>query len=167
MFESCLRWFLINFDTSMFILALIFIVLHSQVLKTLPESEVVFRWISLFVLGFTCLYAFTVHTFFPSFTVAVLDWPKSPFQFEVGIANLAFGVLGVLAFKASYGFRLATVIGSTCWFWGDALGHIYHMVKYHTFVLATTSSWFWLDLFVPLILIICLVKLRPGKRIFA
>ncbi len=42
---------------------------------------------------------------------ASIGWPAgSPFQFEVGIANLSFGILGILCLKFMDNFWTATVI---------------------------------------------------------
>lgn len=81
------------------------------------------------------------------------------------MADLAFGLLGVLSFKASYGFRLATVIGVTCFLWGCAIGHINQMVIHHNFTIGNAGSWFWLDILLPILLIMCIVKLKPGALI--
>jgi 4-amino-4-deoxy-L-arabinose transferase-like glycosyltransferase len=53
--------------------------------------------------------------FFISDTVAQsIGWPKgNPFQLEVGFANLALGVLGIVAMGRRDGFREATVIAVT------------------------------------------------------
>ena len=50
--------------------------------------------------------------FFLSDTVAQsIGWPKgNPFQLEVAFANLAIGVLGIVAMGRRHGFREATVI---------------------------------------------------------
>ena len=73
-------------------------------------AETFLSYILLLVIGITGLQAFIMHTFFPEFTSAFIGWKPSPFEFEVAVADLSQGVLGVLAFSASRGFRLATVI---------------------------------------------------------
>ena len=65
-----------------------------------------------------------------------------------------FGVLGVVgAFSKSRGFRLATVLGVTVWFWGDAAGHIYQMVAKDDFSPGNAGTWFWLDVISPAVLL--------------
>jgi len=52
-----------------------------------------------FNIGISGLYAFMGHAFFPNKVAAYIGWPPgSPFQFEVAIADLSFGVLGILCF---------------------------------------------------------------------
>jgi hypothetical protein len=141
-----------HFELTMLLFALFFIVLHLIVRKkNVSFYEVVFRWVVLFSLGFTSLYVFIMQAFFPILTASSLGWQMSPFQFEVALANLSLGVLGVLSFRASLGFRLATVLSAVIMLWGDAIDH---------FTPGNAGSWFWLNLIIPLILLICFVKLK-------
>ena len=49
----------------------------------------------------------------PAQSAPAVGWAPSPFQYEVGIADLTIGILGLGAFRASYGFRLATTARSS------------------------------------------------------
>ena len=164
--DSCISYMLMNFSLVMFVAAIILTILDRVVCAIrhhqLSGYEILFRWLALLPLGVTSLYAFVMHAFFPVFTAATIGWSNSPFQFEVAVANLGFGLLGVLAFSASYGFRAATVIGALCWLWGDAVGHIYQMVSNHNFAVGNAGSWFWMDVLIPLLLLICIIKM--GKK---
>ena len=162
--EVAVSFALMNFSLSMFVLAILFFLFDRLIgafrQQALPGYTMLFRWLALFSLGITGLYAFVMHAFFPDFTASVSGWSNSPFQFEVAVANLGFGLLGVLAFSASYGFRVATVIGNLCWLWGDAVEHIYQMIINHNYAIGNAGSWFWTDILVPLILLICIIKMR-------
>lgn len=152
---------LTNFGFVMFTLAIILMLLNRLVTRgRVPESEIIYRWLALFCLGFTGIYTFIMHAFFPSMAASTIGWLASPFQYEVAMADLGFGLVGLLSFNASYGFRLAAVIGSTIWLWGDATGHIDQMIRYHNFSAGNAGTWFWLDVFVPLLLIVCLSKMK-------
>lgn len=163
--DEWLPFVLTNFNVVMFALAMIFIIFHRMFVRHISENEIIYRWMAVFALGCTLIYTFVMHAFYPNITAISIGWPPSPFQYEVAIADLAFGVLAILSFRASYGFRLATVVGNTIWLWGDAIGHIIQMVTYHNFSVGNAGSWFWMDIIIPIILIICLTNLRPGKLI--
>jgi hypothetical protein len=69
--------------------------------------------IYLFMLGVAAsgLSGFFGHVFKPDAVAESIGWPKgSPFQQEMGFANLALGVLGLIAAGRRDGFREATVI---------------------------------------------------------
>lgn len=162
-YDEMLRFALLNFGLVMWIIALPLMFLHYIVnLFTKRNSffEIIFRWTSLFAVGFTGIYVFVMHAFFPVTAAANIGWHVSPFQFEVAVADLAFGVLGILAFKASYSFRLAFVIGLTFWLWGNAAGHVYQMITQNNLTGGNAGSWFGLDIAVPLILIMCMLRMR-------
>jgi hypothetical protein len=159
------NWFEIlvkDFGMGMFILALIVIAVDMVIhVRRLHWSEIVFRWMAFLPLGLNGIYCFFMHAFFPAVSAQAIGWTPSPFQFEVAVADLAVGVLGILCFKAGFGFRLATTIAAVFMLWGDAVGHIYQMLVHNNFSAGNAGSWFWLDILVPLILIVCIQKMRP------
>ncbi len=155
-----LSWALSNFGLTMFLLAGLFILLHRYARHSIQESEIVYRWVALFGLGVDGIYTFIMHVFYPDIAAEVIGWQISPFQYEVGVADLAFGVLGIFSFRASYGFRLATVVGSSVWLLGDALGHVWRLVEYNNFSTGNAGTWLWMDIIVPLILILCIRKMK-------
>lgn len=164
MLMNGITWILSHFSLALFILALILVFLQKMVFaRHIKLSESLYGWVSLLPLGIGGLYGFVLHAFFPDFTAATIGWQNSPFQYEVAMANLGFGLVAVLAFQASFGFRLANVIGITCWLWGDAAGHIYQIITQHNFTSGNAGSWFWMDMICPLILIICIIRLRQNQ----
>jgi 4-amino-4-deoxy-L-arabinose transferase-like glycosyltransferase len=69
--------------------------------------------------------------FFLSDTVAQsIGWPKgNPFQLEVGFANLALGVLGIVAMGRRDGFREATVIAVSVFGLGATIVHAIDIIE--------------------------------------
>lgn len=154
-----------NFSLSMLVLALMISFINVRLSPMTPKAEILFRWLVVLPLGVTAFYAFIMHGFFAELTATTIGWRYSPFQFEVAMANLGFGVIALLSFKASFGFRLATVIGNTCWLWGDSLGYVYQIMShYHRFNFATTGAWFYVDVCLPLLLMACLVRLNHSNQ---
>ena len=165
MLTTVIRWVFTNFGLFMALLAVIFSVIQRLTNKKLNLSEILYRWFALFPLGLTAMYAFFLHAFFPDFTAASIGWPNSPFQYEVAMANLGFGMIAILSVYASYGFRLATVVGNTCWLWGDAIGHSYQIYRYHNFTIGNAGSWFYMDMFLPVMLLVCIANIKhAGKK---
>jgi hypothetical protein len=119
-------------------------------------AEQLLNWLLLLSLGVQGIYTFVGHVFFPTYSAELIGWEDSPFQYEVGIADLTIGVLGVLAFWGSFGFRLAAAIAGIVWYWGDAIGHVRQMVIAHNYAPGNAGPWFWTDVIVPLLLVVCL-----------
>src|SRR6204780_4695335 len=67
------------------------------------------------------------HVFRPIQTSASIGWSTSPYEYEVGMADLTVGVLGLLCLKFRGNFWLATAIANAVWLLGDAVGHVRQM----------------------------------------
>ena len=88
--------------------------------------------IYLFMLGVAAsgLSGFVGHLFTADAVAESIDWPKgSPFQQEMGFANLALGVLGFLAAGRRDGFREATVIAVAVVGVGATFVHVTDIVQ--------------------------------------
>jgi uncharacterized membrane protein len=73
------------------------------------------------LMGLLTAYA---HVFRPLQTSASIGWSTSPYEYEVGMADLTVGVLGILCLWFRGNFWLATAIANAVWLLGDAIGHI-------------------------------------------
>jgi uncharacterized membrane protein len=73
------------------------------------------------LMGLITAYA---HVFRPEQTSASIGWSTSPYEYEVGMADLTVGVLGILCLWIRGNFWLATAIANAVWLLGDAIGHI-------------------------------------------
>ncbi len=74
---------------------------------------------------------FVPHVFFADETAKMIGWPPgSPFQFEVGVHDGAWGVLGFLCIWIGGTFWLATGLGWSLFMLGATYGHIHQMVKH-------------------------------------
>lgn len=159
-----LSFFFVNFGLIMLLLSIIIALIDWPIQRIYYHQkngyEVFFRWISFIGLGITGFYSAIMHIFLPHLASSTIGWTNSPFQYEVGIANLAFAVLATLSFNAPFNFRFAMVVGYTIWFWGDALGHIYQMITNHNFASGNAGSWFWIDVIIPFVLVFLISKLK-------
>lgn len=79
------------------------------------------------VIGFPL--GFIPHVFFPDWAAAQIGWaPGSPFQYEVGFHDGAWGILGFLCIWIGGTFWLATGLGWSFFILGAAGVHLYHVV---------------------------------------
>ena len=131
-FSAILIFFLINYFLTFLIIGLLAGVL-SLINKPKPlrinvVAEALFAYYLLFTIGINHIFNFVAHVFFGDFSAEFIEWPQSPFQAEVGFASLGVGIAGVIAFKASLPFRVATLIPPSVFSLGAAGGHIYQMI---------------------------------------
>lgn len=105
----------------------------------------------LFGVGISYLFNFVFHVFFGDMAAEMIGWKQSPFQAEVGFASLGFAVVGLLAFRGSFGVRVAAVIGPACFSLGAAAGHVYQMVVANNFAPGNAGIVFYMDIAIPLV----------------
>lgn len=120
-------------------------------------------WILLLPIGVTGLWAGTAHILFPHLAAAHIGWEVSPFQFEVGMADLAVGVTAVLAFWRSWEFRAAAVCAASIFLLGDAIGHVRQMLAVGNFAAGNAGVPFYMDIIAPLLAIALLAAARRAE----
>lgn len=117
--------------------------------------EILLSYFLFFGLGIQGIISFAAHVFFPYAAAELIGWKESmPFQYEIGIANLSFGVLAVLCvFIRMKHFWLAAILGNTIFLWGAAIGHIRQIILYHNFASGNAGLYFFMDILYPIIAI--------------
>jgi hypothetical protein len=100
------------------------------------------------------------HLFTPRPVAEAIGWPTSPFQWEVGLAAVAYGVAGVMAPGFDRGFWLATIIVFSIFMLGAAVGHVRSMIAEHNFAPGNAGYVFWYDILAPAFLIVMYVATR-------
>jgi len=111
-------------SVGLFILALVFSSVHAYKSKD-RYSELLLRYILFFNMGLMGLLATYAHVWMGPATAAKIGWQAgSPFQFEIGMANLSYGVLGIFAFYKSRDFATAAIIGWSILLLGCFVGHL-------------------------------------------
>jgi uncharacterized protein DUF6790 len=96
------------------LLAALHVRLDTSAKDRLWKVEVYLIYLFMLGVGAGGLSGFFGHVFTPDAVAESIDWPRgSPFQQEMGFANLALGVLGIIAAGRRDGFREATVIAVT------------------------------------------------------
>jgi hypothetical protein len=130
-----------------------------------PAAERFLAWLLLLPIGGTCLWAGVSHVFFPATAAAYIGWQVSPFQLEVGMADLAIGVTACLAFWRSLAFKAAAVCVASVFLLGDAVGHVQQMMAAGNFAPGNAGVPFYMDVICPVLAVILLIlaqRRRPG-----
>jgi hypothetical protein len=109
------------------------------------------------LLGLLTAYA---HVFRPIQTSASIGWQTSPYEYEVGMADLTMGVLGVLCLFFRDNFWLATAVANAVWMWGDAIGHVRQMVEYNNHAVNNAGLFLYAEFLTPLIILLLVAKHR-------
>jgi hypothetical protein len=103
--------------------------------------------------------------FFPERSAAAIGWATSPFQYEVGVANLGLGLASLYAAFSGFEARLAVGIAAACFLIGAGVGHIRDIVVQGNFAPGTAGPIIVTDFLTPIVILVLLVlasgKLRP------
>jgi hypothetical protein len=121
-------------DIAIVILSVLLPLLHVSISKAPKTAGNVLRLLLLYafvldvgVIGF--VFGFIPHIFFADEAARLIGWPTgSPFQFEVGIHDGAWGILGFLCVWIGGGFWLATGLGWALFMLGATVGHVHQML---------------------------------------
>jgi len=148
-----------------FILSLIVAAVHlyrdSQPRTGRRIAEVFLLWLLVIDVGIGGVFGFIGHTVFADQAAASIGWPAgNPFQTEVAIANLTLGTLGILCYWLRDNFWTATVIATSVFLLGAAVGHIQQIIVAHDYEPNNAGAALYNDIAIPLILMAVLVYHR-------
>jgi hypothetical protein len=103
--------------------------------------------------GLMGLFTAYYHVFRPIEASASIGWSTSPYEYEVGMADLTVGVLGVLCLIYRDGFWLATAIADAVWLLGDAVGHIRELVVHNNHAENNAGIFLVFELAMPVLIL--------------
>jgi hypothetical protein len=89
-----------------------------------PFAARLLDWVLLLPSGVGLLWAGLFNVALPGFTAAQIGWATSPFQFEIGVADLAIGLAAVLSFRRPLPYKAAVATYLTVFYVGVAIGHV-------------------------------------------
>lgn len=90
---------------------------------------IILGYFFVFIVALSGFIAFLGHTLRADYVAQQIGWPAgNPFQSEVAVANLAFGVLGIFAIWFRGNFWLATAIGYAVFMMGAGILHVRQLI---------------------------------------
>jgi hypothetical protein len=127
--------------------------------------EVFLLWFLLIMVGIGSIWAFIGHVFMSNTIATMIGWPAgNPFQLEVGIANLSYGILGILCWKFRDNFWTATVIAISTFYLGAAYVHIMNITQTGNIAPGNAGYALYIDILIPIILICLLIAYTMTKN---
>jgi hypothetical protein len=141
-----------NYMTTLFVVGLI--VAAVRILRLRGErspigvSGILLNAFVFWAIGCAQVVNFIMHSVFGDFAAKTIGWAQSPFQLELALSSLGFGVMAFLLYSERSAFRgkVALVIATVIFGWGAALGHIYQMVVNHDYAVNNTGLLLYSDI---------------------
>jgi uncharacterized protein DUF6790 len=118
---EAIRFVLSHVPAIMFVAAL---VVAAFVKQPARFSNRLLCWMLLLSVGVEELWAGLFHVFVPQVAAASIGWAVSPFQFEMGVADIAIGITAITSFWRSLQFKAAVIVYVTLSYAGVAIGHV-------------------------------------------
>ena len=115
-------------------------------------AEVLLLYLFGLPVGLGGLVGFTGHTMRAARVAAEIGWPtRNPFQYEVAMANLAFGILGILCLWFRGEFWVATSIGWSVFLLGAAGVHLHQIHIGQPFAPGNAGAVLYFDVLTPML----------------
>jgi hypothetical protein len=134
--------------------------------RTLKKMlEVIFMYVMFISVGLTGVLAFYGHVFMGPEIAAKIGWKGgSPFQYEVGVADLSFGVIALLIPWIRGTYWIAAALVNAIFLIGCAVGHIRDLMIHGNTAVYNAGPVLWIgDLLVP-VLILALAGVISRKK---
>jgi hypothetical protein len=91
-----------------------------------------------YLIGYAGVGAGISHIFFGKKISRTIGFAQSPYELEVGFADLSFGIVALMAASFSPEFSLAVILLSSIYRVGCGIGHIRSMIKDRNFAINNT-----------------------------
>lgn len=122
------------------------------------------RYLFVFPLGLQGLWAFVGHVFFPAQSAAAIGWSDSPFQLEVGVANLGLGLASLYAAFRGFEARLAVFLVAASFLIGAGVVHIRDIVTTGNFPPGNAGPIMVTDFLTPIAVLVLLYLSSSAPR---
>jgi hypothetical protein len=146
------------------ILGLLQIAIQKQPRTKRRVADVLLLYLFAFPIGLGGLVGFMGHTMRAGPVAASIGWPAgNPFQYEVAVANLAFGILGILCLWFRDGFWNATAIGWSVFILGAAGVHLHQIHIGQPYAPENAGAILYFDILIPVVVLALLGVRRAGN----
>ena len=106
-----------------------------------------------FYVGVMGVFTAYAHVLRPMQTSASIGWATSPYEYEVGMADLTVGVLGILCLWIRGNFWLATAVANAVWLLGDAIGHLREVTLHNNHAANNSGIFLYAEIITPLLIL--------------
>jgi hypothetical protein len=102
------------------------------------------------------------HLFFPDPIADSIGWPRgSPFQWEVGLASVSYGVLGALAPESGHEWWLAAIVAFAVFYLGAAVQHVREIISRKNLSPGNAGPILLFDIAAPIYLLVLYFVVQP------
>jgi hypothetical protein len=115
------------------------------------------RYLFVFPLGVQGLWAFFSHVFMSEEAANAIGWEPSPFEYEVGVANLGLALASFYAAFKSFEARAATAIAAAGFLAGAGVGHLMDIAQGDNLAPGNAGPMLYTDFLTPIAVLVLLL----------
>lgn len=122
-----------NYMTTCFVIGLVVALVQTLRSRTRTPATISGLFLNSYLLwavGIGQCINFVMHSVFGDFAAKTIGWAQSPFQLELALASLGFGVMAILLHGHATQLRakVAVIVAQAILGFGAAAGHVYQQV---------------------------------------
>jgi len=150
----------------MIVVIVVHLIVRHRELERERVLEIILLWTLVIGVGAGGLVGAMGHVFMADKIAASIGWPTgSPFQFEVGMANLALGVVGLFCYRYRDTFWLAAILANAVFLVGDGAGHVRDIIVNANYAPFNAGMPLYWDFLFPLAQILLWLMLQKARVI--
>lgn len=140
----------------------IFGILHAHFAGGKTTEKILLYYIFICI-GIQGLASGVMQTFFSQSVILYVHWPFSPFMLELGLANISYGILGILSPWMTRGWQTATAFGYALFLLFTGMRHALEILNIGMNP-GNSGSFAYVDYIVSMILFVLLaLRYRQGE----
>lgn len=122
MIEAIIRFVLSNLTPLLFVFAFV----TASLAKAPPfYGARLLNWLLLLPVGLGSLWSGGFHVFFPEIASRSIGWQPSPFEYEIGVADMAMGITAIVSFWRPLAFKAAVILCVVLFYFGVAVNYLH------------------------------------------
>lgn len=118
----------IIFSVLLIVLPFVLGLIHAY-FKGEEKVESIFIYYIVIGIGIQGIASGVMQTFFSESVIQYVHWPFSPFMLELGLANISYGILGILSPWMSKGWKTATATGYALFLFFTGMRHALEILQ--------------------------------------
>jgi hypothetical protein len=117
-------------------------------------ADVYWQELLFYAVGVSFIYVGLIHAFFQELASKDIGWAPSPFEYELGFAEVGLGIVALLSRWRGFDMRLAVTIVFAVFSFAAAAQHIYYIVCCGNMHPGNAGIVLWVDdIALPLVLV--------------
>ncbi len=123
--------------------------------RPINRAYVIWGELLFYVYGLANIYSGFFHAYAGNMAAASIGWQDSPFQYELGWFEIAYGLTALMSLWRRYEFRLAMTLPYSIFLLAAAAQHISQMQHQHNYAPNNAGLILWLgDIAIPLVVLL-------------